>query len=148
MTATLRHQPGSNRAPARGKPARRGASRLVAKEPISLRISLPKARLTGMGSWLKRLTWPLLLLALGYGTYELSLRALPYADQPIARISVEGDLSYVNQQAVQERIAPYANASFFSVPVQPASRAGADAVDCQRSGPPHMAGSVGGASEQ
>ena len=115
MTATLRHQPGSNRAPVRGKPAQRGAIRLVAKEPISLRISLPKARLTGMGSWLKRLTWPLLLLALGYGTYELSVRALPYADQPIARISVEGDLSYVNQQAVQERIAPYANASFFSV---------------------------------
>ena len=56
-----------------------------------------------------------MLLGLGYGTYELSLRALPYADQPIAKISVEGDLSYVNQQAVQQRIAPYASASFFSV---------------------------------
>ena len=111
MTATLRHQPGSNRAPVRGKPAQRGASRLVAKEPISLRVSLPKTNF----AWLKRLTWPLLLLGLGYGTYELSLRALPYADQPIARISVEGDLSYVNQQAVQQRIAPYANASFFKV---------------------------------
>ncbi|MBP8236787.1 MAG: cell division protein FtsQ, partial [Pseudomonas sp.] len=84
MTATLRHQPGSNRAPVRGKPAQRGASRLVAKEPISLRVSLPKTNF----AWLKRLTWPLLLLGLGYGTYELSLRALPYADQPIARISV------------------------------------------------------------
>ena len=42
MTATLRHQPGSNRAPVRGKPAQRGASRLVAKEPISLRVSLPR----------------------------------------------------------------------------------------------------------
>ncbi|MFP6862076.1 cell division protein FtsQ/DivIB [Pseudomonas sp.] len=111
MTATLRHQPGSNRAPVRGKPVPRGASRLVAKEPLSLRVSLPKTNF----SWLKHLTWPFLLLALGYGTYELSLRALPYADQPIARISVEGDLSYVNQQAVQERIAPYASASFFSV---------------------------------
>ena len=111
MTATLRHQPGSNRAPVRGKPVPRGASRLVAKEPLSLRVSLPKTNF----SWLKHLTWPFLLLALGYGTYELSLRVLPYADQPIARISVEGDLSYVNQQAVQERIAPYASASFFSV---------------------------------
>ncbi|MGE6791275.1 cell division protein FtsQ/DivIB [Pseudomonas guineae] len=111
MTASLRHQPGSSRAPVRGKPVPRGASRLVAKEPISLRVSLPKTNF----SWLKRLAWPLLLLGLGYGAYEVSLRALPYADQPIAKISVEGDLSYVNQQAVQQRIAPYANASFFSV---------------------------------
>ncbi|WP_405118931.1 cell division protein FtsQ/DivIB [Pseudomonas leptonychotis] len=115
MTATVRHQPGSSRAPVRGKPAQRGASRLVAKEPLSLRVSLPKARLNGLGGWIKHLAWPLLLLGLGYGTYELSLRALPYADQPIATISVEGDLSYVNQQAVQQRIAPYADASFFSV---------------------------------
>lgn len=115
MTATVRHQPGSSRAPVRGKPVQRGASRLVAKEPLSLRVSLPKARLNGLGGWVKHLAWPLLLLGLGYGTYELSLRALPYADQPIATISVEGDLSYVNQQAVQQRIAPYADASFFSV---------------------------------
>jgi cell division protein FtsQ len=99
----------------RGKPVQRGASRLVAKEPLSLRVSLPKARLNGLGGWIRHLAWPLLLLGLGYGTYELSLRALPYADEPIATISVEGDLSYVNQQAVQQRIAPYADASFFSV---------------------------------
>jgi cell division protein FtsQ len=55
MTATLRHQPGSNRAPVRGKSVPRGASRLVAKEPISLRVSLPKARLAGLGGWLKHL---------------------------------------------------------------------------------------------
>ncbi|MDP3814702.1 cell division protein FtsQ/DivIB [Pseudomonas sp.] len=115
MVATLRHQPGSARAPVRGKPAQRGASRLVAKEPINLRAHLPKARLTGIGAWLKRISWPLLLLALGYGAYDLSLRALPYADQPIAKISVEGDLSYINQQAVQQRIEPYAAASFFGV---------------------------------
>ena len=115
MAATLRHQPGSSRAPLRGKPVPRGASRLVAREPISLWVSLPKTRLVGFGAWLKRLTWPLLLLGLGYGAYEFALRALPYADQPIARISVEGDLSYVNQQVVQQRIAPYASASFFSV---------------------------------
>ena len=115
MTAALRHPPGSNRAPVRGKPVPRGASRMVAKEPISLRMSLPKARVDGAKVWLKRISWPVLLLALGYGAYELSLRALPYADQPIARISVEGDLSVVNQQAVQQRIAPYATASFFKV---------------------------------
>ncbi|MCU1717616.1 cell division protein FtsQ/DivIB [Pseudomonas sp. 5P_3.1_Bac2] len=111
MNASLRHPSGSNRAPLRGKPAQRGASRLVAKEPLARRVSMPKTSF----AWLRHLTWPLLLIGLGYGTYELSLRALPYADQPISKISVEGDLSYVNQQAVQQRIAPYAATSFFSV---------------------------------
>lgn len=109
MGAILRHQPGSTRAPLRGKPVPRGASRLVAKEPISLRLPKPNFGL------LKRITWPLLLLVLGFAAYELAQRLLPYADRPIAKISVEGDLSYISQQAVQQRIAPFVTASFFSV---------------------------------
>lgn len=109
MIATLRHQPGSARAPLRGKPAQRGASRLVTKEPISLRLPKPNLGL------LKRITWPLLLLVLGFAAYELAQRLLPYADRPIAKISVEGDLSYISQQAVQEHIEPFVKASFFSV---------------------------------
>lgn len=110
MGAILRHQPGSTRAPLRGgKPVQRGASRLVAKEPISMRLPRPN-----VGA-LKRLAWPLLLALLGFAAYELAQRLLPYADRPIARISVEGDLSYISQQAVQQRIAPFVTASFFSV---------------------------------
>lgn len=109
MGAILRHQPGPTRAPLRGKPVPRGASRLVAKEPISLRLPKPNFGL------LKRITWPLLLLVLGFAAYELAQRLLPYADRPIAKISVEGDLSYISQQAVQQRIAPFVTASFFSV---------------------------------
>jgi len=110
MGAILRHQPGSTRAPLRGgKPVPRGASRLVAKEPIGVRLPKPNF------SALKRLTWPLLLVVLGFSAYELAQRLLPYADRPIARISVEGDLSYISQQAVQQHIAPFVSASFFSV---------------------------------
>ncbi|MES2820620.1 MAG: cell division protein FtsQ/DivIB [Pseudomonadota bacterium] len=109
MTTTLRHQPPAiGRAPAR-KPAQRGASRMVAKEPLAQRLPKPSA------SFFKGLLWPLLLLALGFGTYELAQRLLPYADRPIARIGVQGELSYISQQAVQARIAPFAAASFFSV---------------------------------
>jgi len=111
MGAHLRHQPGSSRAPGRGgKPVPRGASRLVAKEPISLRVSLPRPNF----AWLKQVAWPFLLLGLGLGAYQLSLHLMPYMDQPIARVSVEGDLSYTSQQAVQQRIAPFVAASFFS----------------------------------
>ncbi|WP_417660488.1 cell division protein FtsQ/DivIB [Pseudomonas sp.] len=109
MNAFARHQPGATGAPVRGKPAQRGASRLVAKEPIGSRLRKPDL------TFLKRLTWPLLLLALGFGAYELSVRLMPYADRPIAKVSVEGELSYVSQDAVQQRIAPFIKSKFFSV---------------------------------
>ncbi|SDJ45012.1 cell division protein FtsQ [Pseudomonas delhiensis] len=107
--AMLRHsQPGIGRAPAR-KPVPRGASRLVAKEPISARLPRP-----GFG-FLRILMWPVLLAALGFGAYQGAQYVLPYADRPIAKISVEGDLSYISQQAVQQRITPFVSASFFTI---------------------------------
>jgi len=107
--ATIRQQqPVIGRAPSR-KPTPRGASRMVAKEPLAQRLPKPNFGL------LKRLTWPVLLVLLGFAAYELMQRALPYADRPIAKISVEGDLSYISQQAVQQRIAPFVAASFFSI---------------------------------
>ena len=90
--ASLRHQP--PQAPSR-KPVPRGASRMVAKEPMSSR--LPKANF----GFIKALFWPVLLVVLGFGTYEGAQRLLPYADRPITKISVQGDLSYISQQAVQ-----------------------------------------------
>ena len=106
MNATARHQP-----PAPGrKPVPRGASRMVAKEPLSAR--LPKAQL---GGFFKKLGWLVLMVALGYGAYEGAQRLLPYADRPITKINVQGDLSYISQQAVQQRIAPYVAASFFTI---------------------------------
>ena len=103
--ASLRHQPS---APGR-KPVPRGASRMVAKEPMSAR--LPKANF----GFLKSLFWPVMLVVLGVGTYEGAQRLLPYADRPIARINVQGDLSYISQQAVQQRIAPFVASSFFTI---------------------------------
>jgi cell division protein FtsQ len=82
---------------------------MVAKEPMSAR--LPKANF----GFLKALFWPVLLVALGYGTYEGAQRLLPYADRPITKINVQGDLSYISQQAVQQRIAPYVASSFFTI---------------------------------
>lgn len=109
MVATLRHPQPIGRAPQRKPIAARGASRMVAKEPLASRLPKPDF------SVLKRLTWPLLLVVLGFGTYEGAQRLLPYADRPIARVSVQGELSYISQQVVQERIAPYVSASFFTV---------------------------------
>ncbi|MCP8463704.1 cell division protein FtsQ/DivIB [Pseudomonas sp. ZM23] len=107
--ASLRHQqPGIGRAPAR-KPVPRGASRLVAKEPLSARVPKPSF------GFLKVLLWPLVLGVLGVGAYYGAQYVLPYADRPIAKVSVEGDLSYISQAAVQQRISPYVSASFFTI---------------------------------
>lgn len=105
MNASARHQPP---APNR-KPVPRGASRMVAKEPLSARMPKPSF------GFLKRLFWPVMLLVLGFGTYEAALRIMPYADRPITRINVQGDLSYISQQAVQQRIAPFVASSFFKI---------------------------------
>ncbi|MEO4045806.1 cell division protein FtsQ/DivIB [Pseudomonas sp. CAU 1711] len=114
MVATVRHHAQPIGGASRRQPiAARGASRMVAKEPLAAR--LPKPDFGGLASGVKRLGWPLLLLALGVGTYEGAQRLLPYADRPIAKVSVQGELSYISQQAVQERIAPYVSASFFTV---------------------------------
>ncbi|MBB2495546.1 cell division protein FtsQ/DivIB [Aquipseudomonas ullengensis] len=109
MVATLRHPQPIGRAPQRQPIAARGASRMVAQEPLSARV--PRPDLSG----LKRLLWPVLLVVLGFATYEGAQRLLPYADRPIARVSVQGELSYISQQVVQERIAPFVASSFFTI---------------------------------
>ncbi|WAH59784.1 cell division protein FtsQ/DivIB [Pseudomonas silvicola] len=104
--ATLRHQ---QPVPGRNKPVPRGASRMVAQEPMGARVR--KANF----SFLKKLFWPVLLVVLGVGTYEGSIYLMPYADRPITKINVQGDLSYISQQAVQQRIAPYVASTFFTI---------------------------------
>jgi len=108
MITTLRHsQPASGRATR--KPSQRGASRLVQREPLSARLPRPS-----LGA-VKRILWPVLLVALAVGLYELGERLAPYADRPISKVSVRGDLTYVDQLTVQERMAPFVEASFFKV---------------------------------
>ncbi|MCH2338632.1 cell division protein FtsQ/DivIB [Pseudomonas sp. NPDC047963] len=108
MITTLRHsQPATGRASR--KPAQRGASRLVQREPLSARLPRPS-----LGS-LKRALWPVLLVGLAVGLYQLGDQLAPYADRPIVKVSVRGELTYVDQQAVQARMAPFVEASFFKV---------------------------------
>ncbi|MGV8546432.1 cell division protein FtsQ/DivIB, partial [Pseudomonas aeruginosa] len=67
---------------AQRKPMPRSASRLVAQEPLSVR--LPKADF----SFLKYLAWPLLLAVLSYRAYRGADYILPYAHRPIDKGSV------------------------------------------------------------
>jgi cell division protein FtsQ len=109
MNATLRYSQSQTERSAGRQPSVRGASRLVAERPLAA----PRAKADFSG--IKRLLWPVLMLVLGGLAYTLAQRVLPYADRPISQVSVQGDLSYISQQAVQQRIAPYLAASFFTV---------------------------------
>lgn len=109
-SATIRRQePVIGRVVPSRKPVPRGASRMVAKEPLSRRLPKPSF------GFLRKLAWPVMLVVLGFGAYEAAQRVLPYADRPIAKVNVQGDLSYISQEAVQQRIAPFIAASFFSI---------------------------------
>lgn len=108
LQALLRPQPRIlRRAP--GKPVPRGASRIVVKPPLRQRLPRPDF------TFLKYLMWPVLLIGIGYAAYRGTDMIMPYADQPISRISINGDLRYISQQAVQQRIAPYVSGTFFTI---------------------------------
>lgn len=104
----LRHpQPGTGR-----KPAPRGASRPVAREPLSARLPKPDLQM------LKRLGWALLLLGLVLGGHALYQRLLPHIDRPVAKVGIGGQLNYTSVQAVEQRIAPFVASSFFNLDLQ------------------------------
>jgi cell division protein FtsQ len=100
----------------RRKVTGRGAVRV---EPVAPRklpsLRLPRPSLEGVGRRLQQLLWPLLLVALGVALYELGSRLMPLADRPIALISVEGELQYIDRDAVQTVIKPYLNESFLGI---------------------------------
>ncbi|SDR76752.1 cell division protein FtsQ [Halopseudomonas xinjiangensis] len=94
----------------------RGAVRVTPPAPRSWpTLKLTRPSLEGAWTRIQQVMWPLLLVALGVGLYELSTRLLPLADRPISLISVQGDLQYIDRASVQEVIQPYVDDSFLSI---------------------------------
>lgn len=93
----------------------RGAVRVAPPVRRQWSLSLRWPSLEGAGQRLQQIVWPLLLVALGMGLYELTTRLLPLADRPISLISVEGDLQYIDRNAVQQVVQPYLNDSFLRI---------------------------------
>ena len=116
-SATLRYPAAAQpRAPALGKAAPRGASRVVVAEPRKRQLPKPDF------SVLKRLFWPVVLVVLVVSALQLSDRILPLVDRPISKVSVHGQLSPANRQVIQQMAARLAGASFFASDI-PALRA-------------------------
>ena len=92
----------------------RGAVRVTPPAPRNWsRLSLPSWQ--GTGQRLQQWLWPLLLVMLGMGLYELADRLRPLAQHPISVINVQGDLQYIDRDSVQRTIAPYLEQSLLGV---------------------------------
>jgi cell division protein FtsQ len=107
-TTALRYPPSALRTPARNKPAPRGASRLVVKEPRKLQVPRPDFKI------FKRVFWPVVLVVVLAGAMLMGDRLVPLIDRPIGKIMVRGELTQANQQLVEQLVAPYAGTSFFA----------------------------------
>lgn len=95
----------------------RGAVRVTPRAPRSWpRLSMPSMQgIQGIGKRLQNWVWPLLLVALGMGLYELADRLKPLTQHPISVISVEGDLHYIDRDSVQQSIGPYLEDSLVTI---------------------------------
>src|SRR5690606_4691672 len=100
----------------RGAPTR-GSERVTAPAQRSWpRLGMPSLQgLRGSGRRLQQLLWPLLLVLLGMGLYELVDRLQPLAQRPISVINVEGDLQYIDRASVQAALAPYQQKSLVTI---------------------------------
>ncbi|MFN3580351.1 MAG: cell division protein FtsQ/DivIB [Pseudomonas sp.] len=116
MLGAMIRDPRAGKTATRRPVSSRGAVRVAQPSPRSWpRLSLSWPSLDGVLARIKQLLWPLLLLALGIGLYELGARLWPLADRPIDLVSVRGDLQYIDPTAVQTVIQPYLNESFLGI---------------------------------
>lgn len=94
----------------------RGAVRVSQPAPRTWpSLSLRWLALDGVLTRAQQLLWPVLLLALGVGLYELGSRLWPLADRPIDLVSVQGELQYIDPASVQAVIQPYLSESFLGI---------------------------------
>ncbi|GGJ00668.1 cell division protein FtsQ/DivIB [Halopseudomonas pertucinogena] len=109
--------PRSGRTGGRRSAPARGAVRVTPPAPRSWpRLSMPSWQ--GAGQRLQQWLWPLLLVILGMGLYELYHRLQPLAQHPISTINVEGDLQYIDRDSVQQIIAPYMDESLVTIDLE------------------------------
>lgn len=102
----------------------RGASRLEAKKPIPEPVFAPPPKKTprtasGSGfSWkglAKALCWLLLTPAVLLGGKELGTQLLPYINQPVTRVGVQGELPHIDPKLIQARMSSFVAQPFFQV---------------------------------
>ena len=106
--------PRTGRTGGRRNASNRGAVRVTPAAPRNWpRLSMATWR--GAVQRLQQLLWPLLLIVLGIGVYELYNRLQPLTQHPISVINVEGDLQYIDRDSVQQAIAPYLEESLVSI---------------------------------
>lgn len=100
----------------------RGASRLTAKSDPVIAVPTEQERAARKAAsslpW-KRITqilcWLLLTPAVLLGGKELGTQLLPYINQPVTRVGVQGELPHIDPKLIQARMSPFVAQPFFQV---------------------------------
>lgn len=89
----------------------RGASRVLPKRKIivSLKSTL---------DYFKLVSWLILFVIFAIAIYGLASRVMLYVNQPIAKVSIVGELGYIDQQGLQKNIEPYASTGFLNLDLE------------------------------
>ena len=98
-------------APWRQRVSQRGASRVMPRKSL---LGSVKTILSGF----KIVGYLMLAIILGVVMYMTTTKVIAYVNQPIAKVSVSGNLGYINKSALQTSIEPYVATGFLNVDIE------------------------------
>lgn len=89
----------------------RGAARIGVKEATD-------GTWASLLDYCKIVIWLVLTIVLAVSLYQVSNRLLAYINQPIAKVTILGNLGYVDQKSLQQRLEPLVNSGFISIDLE------------------------------
>ncbi|MFD1259496.1 cell division protein FtsQ/DivIB [Entomomonas asaccharolytica] len=109
LTVRLRH--GEPIAPWKQRANQRGASRPMPKKGVM-------TTLKSMADYLKIAGYVVVAIVFAIVTYNVTNKVMAYVNQPISKVSILGDLGYIDQQDLQRRIEPLVTTGFLNVDLE------------------------------
>lgn len=109
LNTRVRH--GEPLVPWRQSNSQRGAARTMPKKSFV-------AAVKPIVDYLKIASYVLLAIVFGIVIYNATDRVIAYVNQPISKVSILGDLGYIDQQDLKKRIEPFVATGFLSVDLE------------------------------
>ena len=111
MTANVKQTRASTAWRAKQAAHQRGASRVSSKRAMANSID-------SLLDYGKIALWLVLSTALTIALYQVTNRVIAYINQPIAKVTIFGDLGYVDQRSLQQRLEPLVSGGFISIDLE------------------------------
>ncbi len=109
LNIRLRH--GEPVAPWKQRVNQRGASRSMPKKGLAVTLK-------SMADYLKIAGYLLLAIVFAIVAYNVTNKVIAYVNQPISKVSILGDLGYIDQKDLQKSIEPLVSTGFLNVDLE------------------------------